>query len=89
MRLMNVLMVRLLVLRRTYVVSRFGPVRMVIVRMLRRSLVVIRMLLRGLAVIVVRGVSLRTTVVFVLMILGATVVIIIVPVLCVRGSACC
>ena len=77
MRLMDVRSVRLVVLRRTYVVSRFRPVRLVIVRVLRRSLVVV----------VAGFVALRTAVVFVLMILGTAVVVVIMPVLCVRRSA--
>jgi hypothetical protein len=79
MRLMDVVPVRLVALRRTYVVSRFGPVRLVVVPMLRRSLVVV----------VAGFVALRTAVVFVLMILGTAVMVVIVPVLCIRRSACC
>jgi hypothetical protein len=81
MRLMHIRPVRFVVLRRTYVVSRFGPVRLVVVPMLRRTLVVVPMLRRSLMVVVAGFVS--------LVMVGATVMVVIVPVLCVRRSACC
>jgi hypothetical protein len=80
MRLMDVLPIRLVVLRRTYIVSRFGPIRLVVVRMLRRSLV---------TAVVSRVMALWAAVMFVPMILRATVMVVIVPVLCVSRSACC
>jgi hypothetical protein len=77
MRLMNFRPVRLLVvLRRTYVMPRFGSRCLAVVPMLRRSLVVV-------------VVALRPAVMFVPMILGTAVMVVIVAVLCVRRSACC
>ncbi len=76
MRLMNFWPVRLLMLRRAYIVAWFGPIRLVVVAMLR-------------LVVLVSGImALGTAVVFALMILGATVMVVIVPVLCVRTGAC-
>jgi hypothetical protein len=78
MRLMNFWPVcLLLVLGRTYVVPRFGPIRLVIVAMLRRSLVavvvrVVPLMMFGTAVVV-----------------SASVVFLIMPVISVGRSACC
>ncbi len=70
MRLMDVLPVRLVVLRRTRVVPWL--------RMFRRMIIRVR---RGrMAVIVARGVS--------LVMVGAAVMVVVVPVLCIRRSAC-
>jgi hypothetical protein len=85
MRLMDIRPVRFVVLRRTYVVSRFGPVRLVVVPMLRRTLVVVPMLRRSLMVVIVTVVAGFVSLVMV----GATVMVVIVPVLCVRRSTCC
>lgn len=68
----------LLVLGRTHVMPRFGPIRLVIVAMLRRSLVTV------IIVRVVPLVILGAAAVFV----SAPVILVIVPVLCVRRSAC-
>jgi hypothetical protein len=91
MRLMNILPVRFVVLRRTYVVSRFGPVRLVVVPMLRRTLVVVPMLRRTLVVVPMLRRSLMVVIAgfIALVMLGTTVMVVIVPVLCVRRSACC
>ena len=79
MRLMDILPIRLMVLRRTRVVPWFRMVRLMIIRVRRRSLVV-----------VVAGVTaLRTAVMFVAMRRGTAVMVVVVPVLCVRRSACC
>ena len=77
MRLMDVLPVRLLMLRRTRNPMVLGSGCLVVVRALRLSLMVI----------VSRAMSLRTTVMFILMVLRTVVVVVIVPVLCVRRSA--
>ena len=70
--------VRLVVLRRMHVVPWFRMVRMLVIRMLRRSLVV-----------AVSGVmTLRATVMFILMILGTAVMVIIVPVLSAGRDTC-
>ncbi len=76
LRLMRIWPVRLLlVLGRTYIMPRFGP----------RCLVVIRMLLRGLMVVIVTVVAGFVA----LVMLGTAMVVVIVPVLCVRRRACC
>jgi len=69
-RLMDVLPVRLVVLRRTRVVPWFRMVRRMIIRVRGRM-----------AVIVVRGVS--------LVMVGATVMVVVMPVLRIRRSAGC
>lgn len=90
MRLMDVLPVRLVVLRRMYVVSRFGPVRLVVVPMLRRALMVFPTLRRSLMVVpmLLRSLVVVIAGVVALVMLGTTVVVVIVPMLCVRRSAC-
>lgn len=75
MGLMDVLPVRLVVLRRVRRAMVIGTRCLVVVRMLRRSLVVVVMALRAGAM-------------FVLMILRTAVMVVIVSVLCVRGGAC-
>ena len=75
LRLTNIVVVRLLMLRRTRHTVVFGPRYLVVFRVLRRSLVVVVMTLRAAAM-------------FVLMILRTAVMVIIVSVLCVRGGAC-
>ena len=75
LRLTNIVVVRLLMLRRTRHTVVFGPRCLVVVRVLRRSLMVVVMTLRAAAM-------------FVLMILRTAVMVIIVSVLCVRGGAC-
>ncbi len=86
MRLMNVGPIRLLMLRRARYPMVIGSGCLVVVRMLLRSLVVVRMLRRSLVAIVT---TLRAAVMFVLMILRTTVMVVIVPMLCVRRSAGC
>jgi hypothetical protein len=71
MRLVDFRPVRLVVLRRMHVVPWFRMVRMLVVRMLRRSLVVV----------VSCVMTLRTTVMFILMILGTAMVVVVVSML--------
>ena len=75
LRLTNIVVVRLLMIRWARHSMVIGTRCLVVVRMLRRSLVVVVMTLRAAAM-------------FVLMILRTAVMVIIVSVLCVRGGAC-